>query len=312
MIDEIRIVGGSVLTLFLMMAVGVVLGKRGMLSNEALSQMSKLLLCIAVPCIMVDTLLAETCNYKTICGLLTASAVLVGIYVLSMVLVQLMYQKAKSADRGVLRFAAMYGNTGFMGFPLIQAALGDAGMLTTVVSLAVFTILSWTHGLCLIGGRKEMSVRKVIINPGVLGFLISVVLFALQIRLPEPVGDAVKFLGSLNTPLAMIIIGGQIAQVNFREMLKDRNVYTVSLIKLIVIPVITMLVLLPLRLDSVMYMAVVILSACPVAGITSLFSQLNGKNTSLAARLVTVTTVFCIITLPLMCAMARMLLSITT
>ena len=308
MINELQIVGGSVLTLFLMMAVGFILGKKRMLSNETLSQMSKVLLCIAVPCIMVDTFLAEKCNKETVQGLLIAGAALVGTYVLNMVLVQLVYRKAEPDDRGVLRFATIYGNTGFMGFPLIQAALGDVGMLPTVVSLAVFTISSWTHGQCLIGGRKGMSAKKAILNPGVLGSIISVVLFALRIKLPEPISDAVGFLGSLNTPLAMVIIGGQMAAVNFRELFGDRRVYTVSMLKLIVVPVVTMLVLLPFGVDSVIYMAVVILSACPVAGVTSLFSQLNGKNTSLAARLVTVTTIFCIITLPLMCALARVLL----
>lgn len=307
MLNSILVVGGSVLTLFLMMAVGFVLGKLGILKKDALSQMSKALLCVVSPTIIINTLLGERRTVETVRGLLISGAVLVVTYVLNMVLAQLLFRKESRDDRGVLRFATIYGNTGFMGVPLIQSVLGSAGMLPTVVSLAVFAISTWTHGNVLIGGRKQLSVKKALLNPGVVGFGIALILFALQVKLPGPVMQAVGYVSSLNTPLAMIIIGAQMSAVNFRELFQDWRVYVVSALKLFAVPAVTMLVMLPLKLDPVVFMAVTILAACPVAGATSLFSQLNGKDPSLAARMVTLSTIFSIITLPLVAAVAGMI-----
>lgn len=307
MLHSIQVVGGSVLTLFLLMAVGFFFVKKGMLTKDALSQMSKLLLYVVTPCIMINTFVAEECNWKTVRTLLIAGSVLVGTYVLNMVLIQPWFRRASADDRGVLRFGSIYGNTGFMGIPLIQAVLGSVGMVPTVISLAIFNISTWTHGYVLIGGRKQLSAKRVLLNPGVIGFVIAIVLFAFGVKLPGPVASTVSFLGSLNTPLAMVIIGGQMAAVDFRELFRDRRLYAVSALKLLAIPAITMLVMLPFHLDPVIFTAVTILAACPTAGATSLFCQLSGKDPSLAARLVTVSTLLSIITLPLVSAVAGVL-----
>ena len=299
MLAQVQVVAGSVLTLFLMMAVGFVLGKLGLLHNSTPSQMSKLLLCVVAPAIMIDTFLSREPDAETLRQLAVSGAVLVGTYLLNMLLIGPWFRK-QGEDRGVLRFGAIYGNTGFMGIPLIQAVLGEAGMIPTVISLAVFNISIWTHGSWLISGK--VSPKKALLNPGVLGFVLAFVLFLLRVRLPGPVASAVGYVGSLNTPLAMVVIGGQMSAVDFRSLFSDWRLYGVSALKLLLMPLITMAVMLPFGLDRVTYMAIAILAGCPVAGATSLLCQMNGKDPSLGARLVTVSTLLCIVTLPL-CAM---------
>lgn len=307
MLNDLLTVGGSVLTLLLMMAVGYFLAKRGMLTKPALSQLSTLLLYIVCPAIMIDTLLAQERNAGTVRALLIAAGVLVGTYLLNMVLIQMCFRRSDPDHRGVLRFASIYGNCGFMGIPLIQATLGEPGMVAAVVSLAVFNISIWTHGAVLIGGRERASVKKALLNPGTIGFLIALALFALDLRLPGPVADAVGFLGDLNTPLAMVVIGGQMAAVDLKSLFQDGRMYVASIIKLLILPLISLLVLLPFGLDPVVVIAVTILAGCPTAGATSLLCQTMGRDASLSARLVTLSTVFSIATLPVMAAVARAL-----
>lgn len=307
MIQDVITVGGSVVTLFLLMAVGFTLVKLKILTKPSLGQMSKLLMYLVCPAIMIDILMEETRNWETVQVMLVAGAVLAGTYVLNMVLIQACFRKKAPEQRGVLRFASIYGNTGFMGIPLIQAVLGDSGMLVAVTSLVVFNISTWTHGAILIGGKERASVKKALLNPGTIGFLIAVVLFAGGITLPGPVADAVGFVGSLNTPLAMIIIGGQMAAVDLKSILKDARLYVSAMLKLLVIPMISLLVLLPLGVEPIIVVAVTILAGCPTAGATSIMSEMMGKDASLAARLVTLSTIFCVITLPLVAAIARML-----
>ena len=306
-LDSIRVVGGSVLTLFLLMGVGFFLGKRELLSRQTLAQLSTLLLYIVSPAIMIDTFLAEERNAPTLQQLLVAGAVLAATYALNMVLIPLCFRGAQVEERGVLRFAAIYGNTSFMGVPLILSVLGSQGMLVTVTCMAVFNISIWSHGVYLMGGRGQLSVKKMFFNPGVIGFAVAIALFLLDVELPLPAAETVGYIGSLNTPLAMVVIGAQMSAVDLGSIFREGRLYLASAVKLLAVPAVTMLVLLPFGLDSVTYQAVVILSGCPVAGATSLLCQLTGRDTALSARLVSLSTLLCILTLPLVAVAAARL-----
>ena len=229
--------------------------------------------------------------------LLTTLAVMAGVYAVYMVLSQFLFPRAGEEHQGIMRFAAVYGNTGFMGLPLIQSVMGDEAMMIAVVGLAIFNIATWTHGRALIGGRSELAVKKVALNPGVIGFAVGLALFFTGWRLPGPVDSAVGYLGSLNTPLAMVVIGGQMAQANLTEVFSSKKLYLVSAVKLLGIPL----------LDWMVYVAAVILSGCPTAGATSLFAQGMGKDAAFAARQVTLSTLLCIVTLPLAAVAAQLL-----
>ena len=307
MLKDLTVVGGSVLTLLLMMAVGFVLGKMHILQGEALSQISRVLMCVVSPSLTIHTFLNESPDAATVRGLLISAGVLAGVYVLQGLLVPLLFRRSSADDQGVSRFASIYGNVGFMGVPLIQSVLGAPGMVTTVVSLAVFNLGIWTHGAWLIGGKKGISLKKVLLNPGVVSFVIAILLFSFRVDLPGPVDAALGYISGLNTGLAMVVIGAQMAAVDLRSVLTDGRLYAVSAVKLLALPAAVMLVLLPLGLDPVIYTAVVILAACPTAGATSLLCQMAGKDTSLGARLVTLTTILSVVTLPLVALVARIL-----
>ena len=176
MLNDLLTVGGSVLTLLIMMAVGFILGKMKVIAGPTLTQMSNVLLCVVAPAIMIDTFQNESRDAAAVKGLLISAAVLVGVYVVQALLMMAFYRRADGESRGVSRFASIYGNVGFMGVPLIQSVLGSAGMATTVISLGVFNVGIWTHGMWLIGGKSRMSAKKVLLNPGVIGIIIAVAL----------------------------------------------------------------------------------------------------------------------------------------
>ena len=308
MLQQLQVVGGSVLTLFLLMAVGFFFGKREMLTNEALSQMSAVLLNAVIPATMIVTFQVER-SAGVDRQLLITFAALAGTYALYMLGSCLLFRGRTEAHRGILRFASIYGNVGFMGLPLIQSTLGGAATMAAAVSLVVFNVATFTHGIFLIGGKGSMSAKKIVLNPGTLGFLAAITLYLTGWRLPGPVNSAVGYLGSLNTPLPMLIIGGQMAHTDLRLVFRDKTLYAASALKLVGLPVLTALVLLPFRLDPVIFTALVILSGCPTAGVTSLFSQNLGRDASLAARQITLSTLLCIVTLPLTALLAQLLAS---
>ena len=306
MLDAFFVVGGGVLTLFLLMAVGFVFGRLGLLSDNTLSQMSGILLNVVIPATMIATFEVDR-TAEVDRQLLITFAALAGTYALYMLGSCLLFRGQGPERRGILRFASIYGNVGFMGLPLIQSALGGAAAMTAARSLVVFNVVTFTHGIFLIGGRASMSARKIVLNPGTLGFLAAIALYLTGWRLPGPVNSAVGYLGSLNTPLPMLIIGGQMAHTDLPAVFRDKKLYAASAVKLAGLPILTALALLPFRLDGVIFTALVILSGCPTAGVTSLFSQNLGKDASLAARQITLSTLLCIVTLPLAAVLAQFL-----
>lgn len=306
MLQEFLVVGGNVLTLFLLMSVGFVFGRRGLLSGETLSQTSRILLYVVTPCIMITSFEVER-TPESQSQLISAAAVMVGVYALFILLSPALFRREQKERQSILRFSSIYGNTGFMGLPLIQSVMGDRAMMVAVVALAMFNLVVWTHGVVLIGGRSQLSLKKALVSPGVIGLTAGLLLFFTGWRLPGPLNSAMGYLGSLNTPLAMVVIGGQMAQADLMMVFRDKKLYAASAAKLLGAPLLAAAIMLPFRPDWTVFTAIVILSGCPTAGVASLFAQSMGKDAAMAARQVTLSTLLCIVTLPLIAVLAQML-----
>lgn len=306
MLSNILLVASQVGTLFLMMGVGFVLTRLGKLTKDGLSQLTFLLMNIVSPCIIVDTLQTErTPELVSAMGL--GAVIMCVTYLIWILLSNLAFRRQPADARAVLRFGMVYSNTGFMGLPLIQAVLGSRGLIFATTPYVVFGVFSWSHGVALMGGRENISGKKLLINPGILGCAAGLLLFFLNFRLPSLVGSAVHYLGSMNTPLAMVVIGSQMAGADLKAALRSTRLYLAGAMRLLLFPAILALLLLPLKLDPVMYAAYVILGATPTAGVTAIFAQRFQRDTATAAQLVTLTTLLSILTLPCFAALAQIL-----
>ena len=300
------LVAAQVGTLFLLMVVGYVLARLGHFSHVTQAQATTLLMYVVTPCLIVDTLqMSPTPELLRVMGQCLAVVMLT--YLAFALLVGLFFRRQAADTRAVLRFGAVYGNTGFMGLPLVQGVLGDPGMIFAIVGQVAFNLLVWSHGVLVMGERRSFSIRKLIVNPGILGSAVGIALFLLDLRLPGPVGQGVEFLGSMNTPLAMVIIGAQMASADLPATFRNPRLYLAAALKLIALPLLTAAVILPLSLDPVMYIAVVILAATPTAGTTAMFSQLFHRDVATAAQLITLTNLCCLITLPCCAALSALL-----
>ncbi|WP_297211742.1 AEC family transporter [uncultured Flavonifractor sp.] len=305
--ENFLLVASQVGTLFLLMGVGYVLTRCGKFGPETQSHTTFLLLYVVVPCLIIDTLqMPRSAHLIQVMGL--CMALTLGLYLLAALGLCLLFRRQGENTRIVLRYGAMYGNIGFMGLPLAQAVLGEEGLMFAIVGLVGFTLFVWSHGVLLMGGKGGFSLKKMFLNPGMFGALGGIALFLLDFRLPAVAGNAVAFLGSMNTPLAMVIIGSQMAAADLGATFRNPRLYLSALFKLVGFPLLTALLLLPLRLEPVMYIVLVILAATPSAGYTSIFSQQYHRDTASAAQLVTLTTLCCILTLPCFAVLAGALI----
>lgn len=304
MLANLLLVAGQVFTLFLLMGVGFFFARKGVFTPEVLSAMSRLLMYVVAPCIIIKSLTERDCTPDMIGVILRCLAVLVLTYALYALLSTPLYPRLEPDRRDTLRFAVIYGNTSFMGLPLVQGVLGDSALLYCVLAIAVFNVATWTHGAVLMGGKENASPKKAVLNPGVIGCVIGFALFFTGLDLPSPVAAAVSHLGNMNTPLAMVVIGGQMASANLGETFRRKELYGASALKLLALPILTGAVLLPMGLSAEAYSTLVILSACPTAGITGIFAQSFRRDTFTSARMITLSTLLSILTLPVVAVAA--------
>ena len=183
----------------------------------------------------------------------------------------------------------------------------------SVVFVVVFHVLSWTVGVGMLKGSfREMSWKEALLNPGILSALVAVPLFVMNITLPSSLGAVVGYLSSLNTPLAMLVCGFFIAGVDWNRF-REKGVLYASLTRLVWIPLLTMLLYWVLGLhrwidDGVTLVLVnLIAGACPAAIATSMMSARYGLDGEYASVIVAVTTVGCLVTVPLIAMLGQMI-----
>lgn len=302
LLSDFLIVVGQVFTLFLMMGVGFVLAKLKWFSKETSGQCTQLILYVVGPCIIITKLQIEA-TAQVVHTMLMAALGMALTYMVMIPLMQLLFRKESADTRVVRRFGVVYANNSFMGLPLLAGVLGEDALLFGVISMLVFFVFQWTHGVLIMGGK--LNVRSAVLNPGIIATLIGVLFFAVGFRIPAPVYNAMDFMGDLNTPLAMVIIGGQMARSDILGVLKKPKLYLTAALKLVFVPAITCLLLLPLKLEPLSYCACVVLAACPTAGVTAMFSQMFKRDEETAAQMVTLSTLLSIITLPVFAVLAR-------
>ena len=306
MLEYLLMVSSQVGTMFLMMAAGFALAKRGLLTQAAIPQMTNLLLTVVLPCMLVDSMQIE--RTPALLGSIGYTSLLVaGLYVLYCLLSIPLFRRQNSATGKALRFGTLYGNVGFMGLPLIQLVLGEQAMVYGVINLIVFNLFNWSQGVVLMGGRRQVSLKQAVLNPGILGTVVALVLFLCGITLPSMVGSAVSFLGSMNTPLAMVIIGAQMASADWRSVFRSPAILLACGLKLVAMPLLTALILYPLHPEPDLYCTLVLLAGVPPASITAMCAQRYRQDVSTSAQLVTVSTLLSILTLPCCGVLAALL-----
>lgn len=289
----------KVAVLFLMIAAGYACGRKNLISDGGAREMTSVLFWVVTPCVIISSLqgMAGEVSVKN----LLISGVLGFASISACILFSLLlYRREPKERRKVLRFATAYSNCGFMGLPLAQAVLGDAGAAYASVFIAAFNLLAWTHGVSTM--REDpggVNLKKAVINPGVLGFFAGFLLFAFSIRLPELLLAPIRSFSELNTPLAMLVVGVYVSRVPFRELFTDRRLYGLSAVRLLVLPAVCFLLFLPFHVDRAVFTTTLILTSSPAAANSVMFAAQFGGDTNLGSKAVALTTLFSAFTMPL-------------
>ena len=302
-------VGTQVLILFILICVGVLLSKVGLITDKGSRTMTDVVLFAVTPCVIVNAFQREY-RPELLSGLLTALAAAFLALAFSVLLAELLYRK-KDIDRGaVLKFTVVFSNCGFMALPLQQAILGDDGVFYGAAFVAMFNIFMWTYGLLTMSRKTELkSALKAVLNPGIIGTLIGVLLFAFSVKLPTVLATPISMLAALNTPIPMLVIGYHLTRTDLRKVLRDKEAYLAMTFRLILIPLAVMGVMVALKLDPTVTTATVIAVSAPVAAFTTMMATKYGRDTELSAGIVSASAIFSLVTMPLIVGLTEYLVT---
>ena len=305
MLQNFIIVANQVAVLFILMALGIVSNKLHWLDEKAVKSITNIVLYFVTPCVIINSFSREV-EQSLIRGLIITAVVAVLTFGFSIAFAHL-FIKDKDADtERIYRYASVFGNCGFMALPLEEAVLGDIGTFYGAVYIAVFNLIVWTYGVWLMSGDKSnVKVKALTVNPGLLGTIAGILILVLQIRLPNIIATPISYMANLNTPLPMIIIGYYLGNLNISKLISNKKQYLIAFYRLVFFPLITLFMIYIAKVDPVIAVVCTIASAAPTAANTAMFATLYGKDAELGAQLMSVSTLFSLITLPLLVAFTQ-------
>lgn len=306
MLQDVLTVGGQVLTLFLLIAIGAACAKTRLLSEGAVKAMANLVLYIATPCVIIKSCIRDF-DPAMLWGFLTVVAVAAANHLLLMLVARLLYRNQEEGRRRVLRCATVFSNAGYMAIPLQQAILGEVGVFYCAAYVIVFNVFLWTYGLVEMSGERRLSVKQILLNPGVIGVAVGLTLFLLPVTVPAPITDAIGHMAALNTPLPMLIIGYYLAQSDLLSALRDPHGWLCMALRLVVMPLAALGGLLLCGVRGDLLTSVMICIATPVATACTMFATRYDRHPTLSVNLVSVSTLLSAVTIPLMVALTNYL-----
>lgn len=282
--------------LFGIMAVGYVCGKCGVLDETANAKFSGFLLKVALPATIINSALSQSSIDLGIVWQVTVTAVGIFLFlsVISRQIARIFHLEA------TYQLMLNYSNLGFMGLPIISSVYGEDSAFFVAIFMMVFNIHIFTFGIITLQGKAEnlRSMAKQLCTPGILSAVLAFGIVVFHLKIPAPASRILGSLGSVTTPLAMVVIGSQLAGVKLGTVLTNPSLYLMTVVKLAVYPAVVYGVLRILMGPGLIAEIAAILMGLPVAGnVTMLCSEYDG-NVSLAAQGTCLSTLLSLITIP--------------
>ena len=291
----------QIIMLFFITAIGYYFRRRGVMSDPVIKGVNTLLLQAAWPAmiIMATQKESDADAVSSFLKILIFATVLLTLFTVALYL--LSGRLFKDGSGKIFTILSTMPNAGFIGLPIIKAVYGDAGVLYLSAFIVAFNLVLWTICICMFTGFSLKSFRA-IINPGFLASVAGTALFLLHVKLPAPLLSLSNQLGSLTTPLAMLLLGARLNQIT-RSTLLNKKVWIACAIKLIAMPLISYAVVSLFKIDAMLLGIIVLSMGMPSASVAQLFAEKYDGDVMLSVVGVSMSTIACVVTLPLILAL---------
>lgn len=305
------IAGKQVLILYIIVAAGYVCDRTGIFTEKTARASNDLLFYLITPCVIINSFLTTEFTADTAKGLVLAGGCAALTHLTGIVLSLPFFRDVKKRNNAIFKFGSVYGNMGYMALPLAQAVLGSEGVFYCSAGVIMFQVFCFTHGVWVMNrgneGETKFRAKNLIVNPGVIAVLIGLPLFLLKLNMPEIITKPIQFIGSMNTPLAMLMLGTYMSNAGLKTIFKNKEQYLTAAIKIIAVPLV-MLGILKLTglVTGTLLTAAIIQASAPSANNTVMFSAKYGRDTGVASKTVAFVSFASVLTMPVMIALTQM------
>ena len=305
------IILNQMVMLFGMMAVGYFLWKKEWLDEESRSHISRLTVNILNPALIISSVIGKELGDDM--DLMFQDAILMGICYGAFIVTGLILSHTlckKKEDRSMYQLMTIFQNSGFMGIPIIRSMLGDGAIIYLSFYILAFNVLLFSYGIYLarraarecgnaVDTRESLTdALRRMISPSTVSCVVALLLFFLQIPVPETVETFCDYMGDATIPMAMILIGIMIAKADLKEIFLQPGLYIYTALRMLAMPIAVILLAKNLNFAYEPFMVFAIQIAMPLGTIVPVVAEPYGANTKCAVDAIVLTTLVSFITIP--------------
>ena len=281
-----------------LVSIGVFAGRRGIVDAVSSKSISRLIIDICNPALMLTSVLSGdiTAGHTE---LLIAGAVAVIFYAV-LVIIGFVLPSLLKVERDKRRFYNMmcvYTNVGFIGIPVAHAVLPPDGMLCVLVCNVMYSLLFYTHGVTVLSGHKERIRPSQILSPGTITAVISILIVWFHISLPDVVDETIAYVGNATVFLSMLLLGVSIARTGLADGVKEIRIWLFILIRMIALPALLVVILKTLHMDTVLIAGMCLMASVPVGNLPLIQAEKTGEDTTILSRGIAITTIVSMVTI---------------
>jgi len=304
------------MTLFAIVVVGYAAGKMGYMGGDFDKKLSSLVINWTCPALILSSsMTGELPDRRFILPLLGIST-LTYIVLTALAFWLPRFLTRRKEDEGIVGFALMFGNVGFMGYPVVASIFGHEAIFYAAVLNVVNTFTVFTVGTILIAGKSggasltdstdspvmgRRFQKKVLYSSPMLAAYLTMLIVALEIdNIPEVISSPLAMIGNITVPAALLIVGSSMSQLSLRALLGNTTVYATTVLRLAIIPLAVHLLCTLLGFDPFVVGINTVVIAMPVATYGTILCLKYGRDTTLIAEVTFITTVLSMLSIPLL------------
>ena len=287
--------------LFTMVILGYAACKLGYMGDKFDKKLSSIVVDITCPLLVLSSVMGDEMPDRSLILPLVGVGFLTYILLLVFGFWVPRFITKNHDDQGMIGFALMFANVGFIGYPIVSSIFGPKAVFYAALLNVPNTFFIFTAGVMLVKG--EYSIRqfnpKVLLSPALIGAFIAALLVAFGVHTPEMIARPITMVGNITVPAALMIIGSSMARLPLREIIGSGKVYATSFLRLVIVPLSVYFLFRLCGVNTLINNINTVVIAMPVASFGTMFCLKYGRNPSLMTEATFITTLFSIITIPL-------------
>lgn len=309
----------TIATLFVLLIVGYIAGKTGVIDSVASKKLSSLILKISQPILIIYSIVKMQYSAENLKLGLQTILLCFALHLFMAIVAFFACMKIKNLDeRKIIEFSMIFGNTGFIGIPIMESLFGDVGGFMAAFNMIVFNTLMWTLGLSIFARKRDdikLTVKQVLINKGTVPSVIGLLIFVIpalfpSFKLPAFALSSLSYVASLCTPVSMFIIGALLAGRTPRQIFGSPKVYYLCAFKLVIIPLLVCAIMKLLGFGEMWILFSVALTCMPSATSVSMLAETYDISPGFSAQGVGTSSLLSIATMPCVIFLAQKIIEL--